>query len=83
LPESHFEKGGKENKKAASSLKVKTLRSEYLAKDVILAPGKVPNNLGVENEIKFQNKGVHYCTKCGAPFYHGEPLWLLEFEDIL
>jgi len=67
----HAEKEEKENKKGTSFLKVKTLRSEYLTKSVILAPGKVPNNLGVNNEIKFQNKGVHYCTKCDAPFYQG------------
>jgi thioredoxin reductase len=67
----HAEKEEKENKKGMSFLKVKTLRSEYLTKSVILAPGKVPNNLGVDNEIKFQNKGVHYCTKCDAPFYQG------------
>jgi len=52
-----------------SGLKVKTNRSEYNAKAVVLAPGKVPNNLGVENESNFANKGVHYCTKCDAPFY--------------
>jgi thioredoxin reductase len=51
----------KEDGKSSSQLKIKTLRSEYLTKAVILAPGKVPNNLGVENETKFQNKGVHYC----------------------
>jgi thioredoxin reductase len=50
-------------------LKVKTNRSEYIAKAIVLAPGKVPNNLGVENEAAFANKGVHYCTKCDAPFY--------------
>jgi len=27
--------------------------------------------LGVENETAFSNKGVHYCTKCDAPFYQG------------
>lgn len=52
-------------------LKVKTSRSEYLAKAIVAAPGKVPNNLGVENEQIFVNKGVHYCTKCDAPFYQG------------
>ena len=61
----------KEPIKSSILLKVKTLRSEYLTKAVILAPGKVPNNLGVENETTFQNKGVHYCTKCDAPFYQG------------
>jgi thioredoxin reductase len=52
-----------------SGLKIKTNRSEYIAKAIVLAPGKVPNNLGVENESAFANKGVHYCTKCDAPFY--------------
>jgi thioredoxin reductase (NADPH) len=61
----------KEPARSSDMLKVKTLRSEYLTKAVILAPGKVPNNLGVENETTFQNKGVHYCTKCDAPFYQG------------
>ncbi len=54
-----------------NGLKIKTARSEYLAKSVILAPGKVPNNLGLENENAFSNRGVHYCTKCDAPFYQG------------
>ena len=55
-----------------SGLQVKTARSEYLAKAVVLAPGKVPNNLGLENENVFSNKGVHYCTKCDAPYYQGK-----------
>lgn len=54
-----------------SGLRVKTGRSEYIAKAVILAPGKVPNSLGLSNENQFANKGVHYCTKCDAPFYQG------------
>ncbi len=54
-----------------SGMKVKTNRSEYVAKSLVLAPGKVPNNLGVENESVFSNKGIHYCTKCDAPFYQG------------
>lgn len=53
-------------------LRVKTSRSEYTAKAVVVAAGKVPNNLGLENESKFANKGIHYCTKCDAPFYQGK-----------
>lgn len=52
-------------------MKVKTARSEYTAKAVVVAAGKVPNSLGIENESEFANKGVHYCTKCDAPFYQG------------
>jgi len=55
----------------STDLRIKTVRSEYVTKALVLAPGKVPNNLGVENEVQFQNKGVHYCTKCDAPFYQG------------
>ena len=51
--------------------KIKTTRSEYKAKAIVLAPGKVPNMLGVENESDYFNKGIHYCTKCDAPFYQG------------
>jgi len=54
-----------------SGFKIKTTRSEYKAKAVVLAPGKVPNMLGVENESEYFNKGIHYCTKCDAPFYQG------------
>ncbi len=52
--------------------KVKTSRSEYKAKAIVLAPGKVPNMLGLENESQYYNKGIHYCTKCDAPFYQGK-----------
>ena len=50
---------------------IKTVRSEYEARAVVVAAGKVPNNLGLANEAVYQNKGVHYCTKCDAPFYQG------------
>ncbi|MGI0060801.1 MAG: NAD(P)/FAD-dependent oxidoreductase, partial [Nitrosotalea sp.] len=43
-----------------SGLSIKTTRSEYKTKSLVLSPGKVPNNLGVENESNFVNKGVHY-----------------------
>ena len=52
-------------------MRVKTSRSEYFAKAIVVAAGKVPNNLGLDNESQFANKGVHYCTKCDAPFYQG------------
>lgn len=52
-------------------LVVKTSRSEYEARAVVVAAGKVPNSLGLDNESTYQNKGVHYCTKCDAPFYQG------------
>jgi len=53
-------------------ISVKTTRTQYNAKAIVVAPGKVPNNLGIENESTFVNKGIHYCTKCDAPFYQGK-----------
>ncbi len=53
-------------------LQVKTGRSEYIAKAMVVAPGKVPNNLGIDNESTYVNKGIHYCTKCDAPFYQNK-----------
>jgi len=52
--------------------KIKTTRSEYKTKAIVLAPGKVPNMLGLENESQYFNKGIHYCTKCDVPFYQGK-----------
>ena len=52
--------------------KIKTNRDEYKAKAIVLTPGKVPNMLGLENESEYYNKGIHYCTKCDAPFYQGK-----------
>ena len=52
--------------------KIITNRAEYKAKAIVLAPGKVPNTLGLENESEYYNKGIHYCTKCDAPFYQGK-----------
>jgi len=57
---------------ADGGFKIKTSRSEYKAKALVLAPGKVPNMLGLENESQYYNKGIHYCTKCDAPFYQGK-----------
>ena len=59
-------------------LKIKTIRSEYVAKAVVLAPGKVPNNLGLDNENKFANKGVYYCTNVMDHFIKEELLQQLE-----
>ena len=56
---------------ADGGLTIKTARSEYEARALVVAAGKVPNSLGLDNETTYQNKGVHYCTKCDAPFYQG------------
>ncbi len=55
-----------------SLFQVKTSSDKvYECKALILAIGKVPRELGVENEKRFMNRGLSYCTKCDAPFYQG------------
>ncbi|HLC60014.1 MAG TPA: FAD-dependent oxidoreductase [Candidatus Nanoarchaeia archaeon] len=41
----------------------------YECKALILAYGKVPRSLGIENEEKFFGRGVSTCVTCDAPLY--------------
>jgi len=54
-----------------NSFRVKTPNRELVCKALVLAIGKIPKELGFENEKALVNRGVHYCTKCDAPFYQG------------
>jgi len=54
-----------------NSFMVKTPNRELGCKALVLAIGKIPRELGLENEKLLVNRGVHYCTKCDAPFYQG------------
>ena len=49
--------------------KVVTFGGEYLARTVIIASGANPRELGLENEVSFTGKGVHYCAHCDGRFY--------------
>ena len=50
---------------------IKTPNRELNCKALVLAIGKIPRELGFENEKLLVNKGVHYSTRSSAPFYHG------------
>jgi len=50
---------------------IQTPNRELVCKALVLAIGKIPKELGFENEKLLINRGVHYCTKCDAPFYQG------------
>ena len=54
-----------------NSFRVKTPNRELVGKALVLAIGKLPRELGFENEKQLVNRGVSYCTKCDAPFYQG------------
>ena len=42
---------------------------DYECRALILAYGKVPKSLGIENEEKFFGRGVSTCVTCDAPLY--------------
>ena len=41
----------------------------YLAKALIIATGRVPNKLNLEEENQFINRGVSWCALCDGSFY--------------
>jgi len=43
--------------------------TEYIARAVILANGKVPRSMGIPGEEEFLGKGLSTCTTCDAPLY--------------
>ena len=49
--------------------KIKTDKSEYLTKTIIVCSGGRDRALGVPGEEKFAGKGVAYCSTCDAPFF--------------
>ncbi len=52
--------------------KVKTHKSEYEAKAVIVASGKVSRELGVPGEKEFKHKGLSYCATCDGPLFNNK-----------
>ena len=50
---------------------VKTNKTEYKIKKIILATGREKKKLGVKGEDEFLKRGVSYCAICDADFYKG------------
>ena len=53
---------------------VKTDTEEIKAKTIILALGRTPNKLGLENEDELLGKGVSYCALCDGPFFKNKDI---------
>jgi len=51
---------------------IKTNRSEYEAKAVIIATGAHYREVGVKGEKEFRGRGVSYCGVCDGPFFKGK-----------
>jgi alkyl hydroperoxide reductase subunit F len=79
--EEHMRKSGaplKENeevlelKKVGQFIQLKTNKSQYQARSVIVASGKKSKELGVPGEQEFKNRGLTYCATCDGPLFAGK-----------
>jgi len=61
-----------EVKKNNGIILVKTNKSDYQAKSVIIASGKRSKELGVVGEREFKNHGLTYCATCDGPLFMGK-----------
>ncbi|MBM3254907.1 MAG: FAD-binding protein [Candidatus Omnitrophica bacterium] len=61
-------------KKSGDIILVKTGKSNYETKTVIIASGKRSRELGVPGEKEFKNKGLTYCATCDGPLFSGKPV---------
>ncbi len=52
--------------------KVITSDNEYICKNIIIATGRRPRQLGLENEEKYSQSGISYCAICDGPLYKGK-----------
>ncbi|HIP58420.1 MAG TPA: thioredoxin-disulfide reductase [Archaeoglobus profundus] len=59
-------------KKNGEQFIIKTDKSEYEAKAIILATGGKHKELGVEGEKEFRGRGVSYCAVCDGFFFKGK-----------
>jgi thioredoxin reductase (NADPH) len=51
---------------------VKTSRTTYEAKSVIISAGSHYKEIGIKGEMEFKGKGVSYCGVCDGPFFKGK-----------
>ncbi|MFH0755043.1 MAG: FAD-dependent oxidoreductase [bacterium] len=49
--------------------KIKTNKSEYLSKTILIASGRIKRKLEIKGAKKFEQKGITYCTTCDGPMF--------------
>lgn len=51
---------------------VKTNKEDILCKGIIIATGRVPKELGIENETSLVGNGISWCAICDGPLFKGK-----------
>ena len=62
----------KKIEKKENFFEIKTHKSVYQAKTVIVGTGLLPRKLNIPGEEKFIGKGISYCTICDGPLFKGK-----------
>lgn len=68
-----------ENKKG--SFAVKTEKSEYSGKALIIATGSDRRKLGIPGEKEYAGKGVSYCASCDGPLFKNKTVAVIGGND--
>ena len=71
-----------------NNLEVKTNKTTYQTKNIILATGRKPRILGLENEEELIGKGISFCASCDGNLYKNENVAVVgggntAFEDAI
>ena len=71
-----------------NNLEVKTNKNTYQTKNIILATGRKPIILGLENEEELIGKGISFCASCDGNLYKNENVAVVgggntAFEDAI
>ncbi|MGE5613701.1 MAG: NAD(P)/FAD-dependent oxidoreductase [Bacillota bacterium] len=61
--------------------KVLTNTGEYLGKAVLLATGQPGKTIAIENLVRFEGRGVSYCSTCDGFFYNNLKVGVLGNKD--
>ena len=56
---------------------IKTDKELYKCKAIVLATGRIPNKLNLENEEKLIGKGISYCATCDGSFFKDEDVCIV------
>ena len=78
----------KEEALEINNLEVKTNKNTYNTKNIILATGRKPRILGLENEEELIGKGISFCASCDGNLYKNENVAVVgggntAFEDAI
>lgn len=61
---------------------IKTKKEELTCKAVIIASGRKPRQLEIENATDLIGKGLSYCATCDGNFYKGEKVVVIGSSDV-